>query len=386
VRVLHVSDAYHPAYAWGGPVYSLHALCKALARIPGVDLQVITTDTAGPHTRDNLRLLENPVQFAEGFQAFYCRRIAGRSISPQLIAAVRRASLDADVIHLTGAYSFPTIPTIFLSTLYGKPLVWSPRGALQRWRGSTRRLEKWGWERICDAMLTSSRCVLHVTSLNELKEASTRIRRARGVVIPNGVDIPRPPARKSWKPDGLFRLLYLGRLDPKKGIENMLRAVSQLSDLAVRVAVYGGGDSHYAESLHALVGSLGLSTRVQFHGHVEGAQKEQAFLHADACIVPSFTENFGMAVAEALAHGLPVIASRGTPWSRIEEKKCGLWVENDSSSLADAIRKLACMRLEEMGQRGRLWMAKEYGWDGIASAMHDVYTELDSRKRTAPSI
>jgi len=83
-----------------------------------------------------------------------------------------------------------------------------------------------------------------------------------------------------------------------------------------------------------------------------------------------------MVVAEALAYGVPVIVSKGTPWKRLEEIGCGLWVDNDPESLAKSIEQMSRMPLREMGQRGREWMAKEFSWPLIAEKMTDLYKSL----------
>ena len=93
-------------------------------------------------------------------------------------------------------------------------------------------------------------------------------------------------------------------------------------------------------------------------------------------IAPSYTENFGLVVAEALGHAVPVIVSRGTPWRRVEEIGCGLWVENDPESLAAAIQRISGMPLREMGLKGREWMQREFDWDSVASRMINVYRSL----------
>jgi glycosyltransferase involved in cell wall biosynthesis len=89
--------------------------------------------------------------------------------------------------------------------------------------------------------------------------------------------------------------------------------------------------------------------------------------------VPSYTENFAIVVAEALAHGVPVIASKGTPWSRLEEMKCGLWVDNDPETLARAIRSISGMSLQHMGFIGREWMRKEFSWRSVTDQMLGLY-------------
>ena len=89
--------------------------------------------------------------------------------------------------------------------------------------------------------------------------------------------------------------------------------------------------------------------------------------------MPSYTENFAIVVAEALAHGVPVIASTGTPWSRLGQMKCGLWVDNDPETLADAIRSISTMPLRDMGLIGREWMQSEFSWRSVAEQTLDLY-------------
>jgi glycosyltransferase involved in cell wall biosynthesis len=138
------------------------------------------------------------------------------------------------------------------------------------------------------------------------------------------------------------------------------------------------GEPAYESSLRMLVNDLGLSRRVHFSGQVEGEAKSLAFWNADICVVPSYTENFAMVVAEALAHGVPVVASRGTPWKELVERQCGLWVENDPPSLVKAITEMRGRNLSQMGKNGRQWMEQSFSWGAVAGRMHAVYTKLVS--------
>jgi glycosyltransferase involved in cell wall biosynthesis len=287
----------------------------------------------------------------------------------------------ADVIHLTAVYSSPTIPTLFFLRMLGKPVVWSPRGALQRWEGATKPLIKRAWEWICNALISRKNCVLHVTSDQETTDSKARLSNSDITLIPNGVDIPEALPARTWLPKGKLRLLYLGRLHKIKGIENLLRALYQLKDESISLTICGTGDEAYSLSLRHLVYDLGLEQCVSFQGHVNGEEKMKAFMQADVCVVPSFTENFGMVVAEALAHGVPVIASKGTPWAELERRDCGLWVENLPQSLAHAIRVIRDRNPAEMGRRGRLWMANSFGWEGVAKAMFDLYRQCMNDRR-----
>ena len=111
-------------------------------------------------------------------------------------------------------------------------------------------------------------------------------------------------------------------------------------------------------------------------GDIRGEEKQRMFEQTDVVVVPSFTENFAIVVAEALAHGVAVIASTGTPWKELEQKACGLWVANDPVSLADAISKINSMPIAEMGERGRRWMAADYSWEKCASEMMALYKNI----------
>ena len=95
-------------------------------------------------------------------------------------------------------------------------------------------------------------------------------------------------------------------------------------------------------------------------GDIRGDEKQRMFERTDVVVAPSFTENFAIVVAEALAHGAAVIASTGTPWKEVERVGCGLWVANDPASVADAIIKINTMPIAEMGERGRRWMATRF--------------------------
>ena len=379
MKVLHVSPSFYPATYYGGPIQSTYALCNALATIPDIELRVLTTDTAGLRRRERLRVEEFPTRLPAGYDVYYCQRTLGADVAPGLLVRLWSMIRWADVVHLTAVYSPPTIPTLMLCRLLRKPVVWSTRGALQSWSKRSGALTKTVWDKVCNSLCQTDRVVLHATSEAESSESVERIQNARAVVIPNGIDLPEVNGNQRNVNSDL-RLLYLGRLHPIKGVENLLRAVAKLPE-SVKLSICGDGDAVYREQLETLTTELGLSPQVTFYGHVEGETKERYFREADWCVVPSFQENFCMVVAEALARGVPVIASRGTPWTRVEEVGCGLWVNNDEASLADAITRAAGMPREEMSRRGRDWMAHEFSWQLIAEQMTRQYDGLIESSR-----
>jgi glycosyltransferase involved in cell wall biosynthesis len=147
----------------------------------------------------------------------------------------------------------------------------------------------------------------------------------------------------------------------------------------VRLSICGEGDPDYEHLLRNIVSELGLTRIVEFHGRVDGAQKEQQFCTSDVCVAPSFKEAFCTVTLEAMARAVPVIVGRGIPWRRVEEVGCGLWVSNETRELAAAIDQAATMPLMEMGLRGRAWMEREFSWQPVAKEMLDLYQQMTSR-------
>src|SRR5437016_1543954 len=240
MKILHITPSFYPALVYGGPTYSVYALCRSLVDL-GCQVRVLTTDANGP---DSVLAVDTSkdVEVSNGLRVRYCHRIADVSVSPALLRVLLLYISWAEVVHLTAVYSFPTIPTLVASKLLGKPLVWSPRGMLQRWDGMKRRHLKAAWERACRTA-APKRLVLHVTSEQERRESESRLPRVQTVIIPNGVEIPSAVAHRNAGND--LRLAYLGRLDPKKGIENLIEAYDLVRDRLgnpASLVIAGDGD------------------------------------------------------------------------------------------------------------------------------------------------
>jgi glycosyltransferase involved in cell wall biosynthesis len=370
IKIAHVVPSFYPAHGYGGPIQSVYALTNALARL-GCDIRVLTTNANGLHAVLPLDTAREH-RLGDAISVRYCPRLMRHSVSPELLRVLPEYVRWADVVHLTAVYNFTTFPTLAIARRHRKPVVWSPRGALQRWTGSRRPNVKAIWEMVARGLATN-RLVLHVTSEQESIESLRKFPAARTEIIPNGIEIPAAVSHEESK--GPLRLLFIGRIDPKKGIENLLDACARL-DFPWILTIAGSGEEAYLRSIEARVHSLGLDEMVTMTGEVRDDAKERVYRQADICMVPSFTENFALVVAEALARAVPVIASRGTPWQAVERKGCGRWVENSPESLASAITQLRSMPMREMGRRGREWMQQDFSWDTIGARMVAVYREL----------
>ena len=388
MRVLHVTPCFAPAWVYGGLPESAYQFARHLARA-GATVRVLTTDANGWGTRLDAAAMRSYAH-RDGIQVRYCARVARQSISLELLGALAESMRWADVVHLHAAYSFPTIPTLLAARLLKRPVIWTPHGAFQRWSGSRRVGLKTLWEKVCIA-LASRELVLHLTSEDELAETRSRFPHATIELIPNGVEIP--PTLNREPRSTRLRLGFVGRLDPKKGIENLLAACHILKERNgpdLSLAIAGAGSKEYEAQLRREIDRLELSNEVTMLGDIRGEEKQRMFEQTDVVVVPSFTENFAIVVAEALAHGVAVIASTGTPWKEVERVGCGLWVDNDPARIADAISRIDSMPVAEMGERGRRWMAADFSWEKCASEMMILYRSKvaqssDRRLAAAPS-
>jgi glycosyltransferase involved in cell wall biosynthesis len=271
-------------------------------------------------------------------------------------------------VHLTGTYSFPTLPVLACARALGKPLIWSPRGALQAtadWQGAPRRKAKHLFEKIAH-FVRGSHVTLHLTSADEALHSAARLGGIQTALIPNCVQVPPLEPRPQRAPT---RLLFLGRLHPKKGLDLLLDAMMRLPD-AVTLDIYGSGDPDYVAHIRARCGS-----RIRLHGHADEAIKAQAFANADLFVLPSFSENFGIAVAEALAHGIPVLTTTRSPWQRVESKGCGACIHLENSDLAAEILRLLDQDLPAMGARGRAWMLQEFSTQTMVQQFVQLYRD-----------
>lgn len=383
MRVLHVIPSFYPAHLYGGPIQSVYTLCRYLVQT-GCEVRVLTTNTNGPDA-----VLDVPTDrdvILSGVKVRYCARFGAEHASLDLLRHLPSAIAAADIVHLTAVYSFPTIPVLTLANLLGKPVVWSPRGSLQRWEGSTKTHVKTVWERLC-TLVSPRSLTLHVTSEEEAEESAAKIHGAATAIIPNGVEIP--PSVMQEPGNGELRLVYLGRLHQKKGLENLIDACSKLLQQAPglrwTLKIAGTGEPAYVESLQRRIEASGVHRQVRMIGEVVGEAKTRFFAAADLLLMPSHTENFGMVVVEALAHGVPAVASTGSPWKRLETTGCGFWVANDPETLTRTILGASRAPLQTMGNAGREWMLREFSWTRRAAETAELYTRL-TRKPIIQSI
>jgi glycosyltransferase involved in cell wall biosynthesis len=202
-------------------------------------------------------------------------------------------------------------------------------------------------------------------------------------VIANGTRLPSQtspePGRRVG--DRTRVALFLSRIHPQKGTRELIRAWARAAPTGWRLVIAGPDDhGHWAE-IGRLVEQMNLREVVDYVGPVADAEKTAVFQGADLFVLPTFSESFGMVVAEALAHGLPVITTRGAPWSDLVAHQCGWWIDIGVEPLAEAIRQATSLSDHErwqMGDRGRCYV-RRFDWDVIAGQVLSLYWWLLQR-------
>ncbi|MEL7160178.1 MAG: glycosyltransferase family 4 protein [Bacteroidota bacterium] len=269
---------------------------------------------------------------------------------------------QADIVHLSMiTYPGSWLTAVINSWFYGKPMVWSSRGDLDppMLRRSPRKKAFVLW--LINNLVNKKKLWFHSTC-----DAETRYIKhnfgldAKVIEITNYMELPRKVEVSKEK-----YFLFIGRIDPKKAIENLIEALAasplfRKSPFTLRIV--GEHHNEYGKKLERQVEESGLAGRVEFLGHRTGVEKEELLAGAWFTFMPSHTENFGIVVTEALAQGTPAVASTGTPWELLETEDAGYWVDNDPDSLTEVIEeilKLSDDRMEELN-RNALELASEH--------------------------
>jgi glycosyltransferase involved in cell wall biosynthesis len=223
--------------------------------------------------------------------------------------------------------------------------------------------------------------LLHATSEAEYKEI-----RAAGLsnpvaIIPNGVDLPDFSSSTDLGTKECQKtVLFLGRLHPVKGLDDLLSAWKILEPLNHNwnLSIVGSGEVGYVNFLRKQVSELGLR-RVQFKGSLYGRQKSEEYFRANLFVLPTLSENFGMVVAEALAHACPVVATYGAPWRDLEIEGCGWWIEQGIDPLMRTLQIAMSEpvdRLLARGRKGLQLVERKYNWLQVAASMELCYRYL----------
>lgn len=376
MKLLHVVPSYLPAVRYGGPIYSVHSLCRAIAEL-GHDVHVFTTNVDGdgdtevplgvPVDRDGVRIWYFPSRI--GRRLFY---------APAMRRALRQRVGGFDIVHLHSVFLWPTSAAASESRRAGIPYVLSPRGMLHK--DLVRRKNRWLkklWISVLERRNIAGAEALHVTSGIEARELERFGFGMRAMAnVPNGIEAPRRYPAESVSADiketigrGEYAL-YLGRIHWKKGLDRLVDAWDP--DWECRLIIAGNDDEGHVTRLRT---RLAGRQNVDFVARpVSAADKEALFSNARFFVLPSYSENFGNTVLEAMIRGLPVLVTEDVGASEIVSASGGGRVVS-GDSLRHGICELLS-RPEEArrsGERGRAYVAEHCTWDAVAQEMIETY-------------
>jgi glycosyltransferase involved in cell wall biosynthesis len=380
MRVLHVVPTYIPAYRYGGPIHSVHGLCQALAR-RGHQIEVFTTNVDGPGDTDVA--LEQPVDL-DGVTVWYfpSRRLRRLYWSPPMGAALRVRVRDFDVIHLHSVFLWPTWAAARAARRFRVPYLLAPRGMLVR--DLIRRKSRWlkgAWIRLIERRNLASAAAVHVTTEAEAREArALGLPLPRVFCVPNGVDLPPTALQEAGLRDGGVTedcVLFLGRVNWEKGLDRLIRAWAYVRGVPLLVA--GNDEEGYRPTLEAISREAGVGDDVRFLGPVSGEAKWSLLAGSALLVLPSYSENFGNVVLEAMAVGCPVVVTPEVGAAEIvRESEAGQVVDGDPAVLGPALARLLAdePRRLAMGERGRRLVRERYTWSAVAEQMEQVYGNI----------
>jgi glycosyltransferase involved in cell wall biosynthesis len=382
VKILQVVASYLPAVRYGGTIVSVHGLSKALAA-RGHDVHVFTTSVDGP--RDSPVRHGEPVNL-DGVSVWYFPSRVLRRLywSPPLGRALAARVNGFDVVHTHAVFLWPLWAAARAAQRAGVPYVLSPRGMLeQSLIDQKSRVFKTAWIALIEKQNVRQAAAVHVTSAREAAElAALGFDLPPIVEVPNGVDVataadgigPVNPAIQTIV-DGAPYVLFLGRVSWKKGLDRLIRAIPYMSsDLTVIIA--GNDEEGLRPALQAQADQLKVGGRVVFTGAVDAHEKQALLTHARLLVLPSYSENFGNVVVEAMAAGCAVVVTPEVGIApALEESGAGWVVDGDPKTLGSRLSELsanASLR-QAMGERGRAAARRDYSWDRVAERMESAY-------------
>lgn len=349
----------------GGVGTYMQLLAKELGKL--CNLYIVTSISENPLPIENAKIITIPTQITKFRQMKkeWCKLLD---------------EIKPDVVHVNCCWMPQCAFTQKWAQKLGYKVILSPHGMLEPWI-----ISRHYWTKKVPALLLYQKAAiknanyLHATAESEKDNLLKLGCNNKIAIVANGIDVDNITMKDNWKRKK--KILFLSRVHVKKGIEFLLEAVAilkeQLTDYTINIA--GEGDADYIVSLKNKVKELGIENLVNFCGGVYGEKKWELFREADVFVLPTYSENFGIVVGEALACGTPVITTKGTPWEELNTEHCGWWTEIGTNATKEALSSFLTLSIEElkkMGYNGRKLIENKYSTKKIAQDMYLLYDKI----------
>jgi glycosyltransferase involved in cell wall biosynthesis len=361
------------------------------ASLTGAGLEVDAATTIDPsEARERKLPFAIPVPMGSWNCYYFPRQTRFYKCSLPLRSWLNHHVKDYALVHVHALFSFSSIAACRAARNAGVPYIVRPLGLLNRWGMQNRRRKVKALSfRLVERPLLNAAAAIHYTSTHEQQEAAALDLKTPGVVIPLGIDtsaFQHLPARSTFEelhPQAKDRqlILFLSRIDPKKGLEVLFHALQKLVKSCPKalLVVAGSGDEHYITQLRTLADRLGIGEHVLWVGFLGYEDKRAAFGAADVFVLPSRSENFGIALLEAMAAGVASVSTAGVALGdEASEAGAVQLAAYDADSLTTVIARL--LNSEEMrtklGRSGQSFASARYSLETMGVNLATVYKEL----------
>lgn len=348
----------------GGPSKSVSDLSCHLAQ-RGLEINIIANESPNPYLKispiENLNLnFVNNHSFKQALKNIFSKK-------------------KIDLLHGHGLWQMPIHQMALLARRNNIPYIISPRGMLEPWALNAKKWKKklalWLYQK---KDLAQAACI-HATGQMEADQILRLGFKNHIAIIPNGINLSEFPLWEQKQENSKRTILFLSRIHPKKGIELLIEAWQQI-DINLRqnwqIEIAGNGAKSYIASLQKLIDTKGLANEISIIGPQFGEAKLAAYNRANIFVLPTHSENFGIVVAEALACGVPVITTKGTPWEELNTCNAGWWIDIGVDPLVNALKQaiqLSDTERQLMGQNGRKLVEENYSIESVAQKMSQLY-------------
>ena len=387
MKILHIIPSI--ATVRGGPSIAVIAMVKSLRDI-GIDAEIVTTNDNGNTLldvplNDLIAYQSVPVRFFARFSPSI-HSIREFAFSTSLTTWLWQHLQDYDLIHVHAIFSYPSTIAMAIARIQNVPYIISPHGLLCKWSLQQSQQKKKLYLDLIERKNLHRAELIHLTAKKEQKELELLGLDLSNLIQPLGLDMPNLLADARQHLHQILDIplerpiiLFLSRLHPKKGLDYLIPALAQLSDQNFAFVLAGNGSPAYEDELNRLIQDNNLSDRTYKLGFVSGEKKDICLQGADLYALTSHSENFGVAVLEALASGTPALVTTGVALSDlVKEQNLGWVVDLEIKAIASAIQEFLNNQTigQEIGDRARQFILESYTWDKIAIKMASVYTKI----------